>query len=84
MISELADIRCSFSNHGDLKHIKTEDLYPGIELSHFTLTADNLSVHHASLDYILEINYCHSGRIGWKMGNGNSVYLGRGDFSCIP
>ncbi len=57
------------------------ELYPGIELSYFTLTAENLSVHHAALDHILEINYCRFGRIGWKMNNGNSVYLGQKDFS---
>lgn len=81
MINELADIRCSFSNHRELEHIKAIELYPGIELSHFTITADNLSIHHAALDDILEINYCRRGRIGWKMASGNSVYLGQGDFS---
>ncbi len=81
MINELTDLRRSISGHKDLKHMETETLYPGIELSCFTLTTDNLSVHHAALDDILEVNYCHSGRIGWKMGNGNSVYLGPGDFS---
>lgn len=30
---------------------------------------------------MLEINYCHSGRIGWQLTNGNFVYLGPGDFS---
>ena len=29
---------------------------------------------------MLEINYCRSGRIGWEMGNGNSIYLGQKDF----
>lgn len=73
MINELSGIKDS--------HIKAFELYPGIELSYFTLTTDNLSVHHAALDNILEINYCRAGRIGWKMGSGNSVYLGQGDFS---
>ncbi len=76
MINELADIRSSFSKYKSLEHIKTVALYPGIELSCFTLATENLSVHHASLDHIFEINYCRFGRIGWKMGNGNSVYLG--------
>ncbi|MBD5514894.1 MAG: helix-turn-helix transcriptional regulator [Lachnospiraceae bacterium] len=81
MIDELTDIRGSFIKHHSTDHIKTIELYPGIELSYLTLTTDKLSVHHAALDHILEINYCHSGRIGWKMGNGNSVYLGQKDFS---
>jgi len=81
MINELAGIRNSFSKYTGPGHIKTVALYPGIELSCFTLAAESLSVHHAALPHIFEINYCHSGRIGWKMGNGNSVYLGRKDFS---
>ena len=81
MIDELTDIRSSFIKHHSADHIKAVELYPGIELSYLTLTTDRLSVHHAAFDHILEINYCHSGRIGWKMGNGNSVYLGQKDFS---
>jgi len=81
MIKELADIRGSFSKCKDLEHIKTVPLYPGIELSCYTLAAESLSVHHAALDHIFEINYCRFGRIGWKMGNGNSVYLGQKDFT---
>ena len=81
MIDELTDIRSSFIKHHSADHIKAVELYPGIELSYLTLTTGKLSVHHAALDHILEINYCHSGRIGWKMGNGNSVYLGQKDFS---
>ena len=81
MIDELTDIRSSFIKHHSTDHIKAMELYPGIELTYLTLTTDNFSVHHAALDHILEINYCHFGRIGWKMGNGNSVYLGQKDFS---
>ncbi|MDE6749088.1 MAG: AraC family transcriptional regulator, partial [Lachnospiraceae bacterium] len=81
MINELADIRSSYIKNHSMDHIEAIELYPGIELTYLTLTTDNFSVHHAALDHILEINYCHSGRIGWEMGNGNSVYLGQKDFS---
>ena len=81
MIDELTGIRNSFAKYKGLNQIRSVELYTGIELSYFTLTTDNLSVHHAALDHILEINYCHSGRIEWKMENGNSVYLGQKDFS---
>ncbi len=57
------------------------ELYPGIELSCFKLPTENLSLPHDALDHIFEINYCRSGRIGWQMGNGNSIYLGQKDFS---
>lgn len=81
MIDELTGIRSSFVKRHSSDHIKAIELYPGIELTYLTLTTDHFSVHHAALDHILEINYCHSGRIGWKMGNGNSIYLGQKDFS---
>lgn len=29
----------------------------------------------------MEVNYCRSGRIGWKIKNGNQIYLGPGKFS---
>jgi len=81
MIDEWKEIRSSLIKQHGMDHIETIELYPGIELTCLTLTTDNFSVHHAALDHILEINYCHSGRIGWKMGNGNSIYLGQKDFS---
>ena len=81
MIDELTGIRSSFVKRHSSDHIKAIELYPGIELTYLTLTTDHFSVHHDALDHILEINYCHSGRIGWKMGNGNSIYLGQKDFS---
>ena len=62
-------------------NFKTIILYPGIELSFMHLETDKIAFHHAALDNMLEINYCHSGRIGWQLANGNFVYLGSGDFS---
>lgn len=62
-------------------HIEKISLYQGIELYFFTAKTENTSMHHPELKHIMEINYCHSGRIGWKMGNGNQIHLGPGDFS---
>lgn len=56
-------------------------LYPGIELSFLTLKSDKIALPHDALEHILEINYCHAGRMGWRMENGNTVYLGHGDYS---
>lgn len=61
--------------------MKTLALGPGLELSYYVMHEENLSLHHKPLFHILEINYCHAGRIGWKMKNGSSVYLGPGDYS---
>ena len=62
-------------------HFHATVLYPGIELSFLHLRSDKIDFHHDALDHMLEINYCHSGRIGWQLANGNFVYLGAGDFS---
>lgn len=53
----------------------------GMELSYLTLYDENLSVHHQPLEHIMEINYCRGGRMGWKMKNGASIYLGPGDYT---
>lgn len=65
-------------SHGQVEKIS---LYPGIELCYFTAKTDIVSMQHPKLGHIMEINYCYSGRLGWKMGNGNQIYLGPGDFS---
>lgn len=62
-------------------HMENVVLFPGITLAFLKLTTDQLAVHHEALDHILEVNYCKSGRIGWKLGTGHSVYLGPGDIS---
>ncbi|MDO4792630.1 MAG: AraC family transcriptional regulator [Filifactor alocis] len=56
-------------------------LYPGVELSFLCLQSNRIESHHRAVDNAIEINYCKEGRIGWKMQNGNSIYLGQGDFS---
>lgn len=61
--------------------MQTLMLSPGIELSYYTIYTENLSLHHHPLSNVIEINYCHDGRIGWKMKNKSSIYLGPGDYS---
>lgn len=56
-------------------------LYPCVELTFFSLQADRYAVRHAPLDHVMEINYCRVGRMGWRMCNGNTVYLGPRDFA---
>lgn len=56
-------------------------LAPGMELSYYTMSGEMLSLRHQPLSHVMEINYCHGGRIGWKMKNGASFYLGPGDYS---
>lgn len=67
--------------HENHNNITTYDIFKGIKLSFALLKAEDFSFHHSALDHILQINYCKSGRIGWQMENGNSIYLGQSDFS---
>lgn len=62
-------------------HIEKISLYQGMELYLFTTKTETASMQHPELGHVMEINYCRSGRIGWKMGNGNQIHLGPGDFS---
>lgn len=57
-------------------------LYPGIELSYHQYLAEQVHFCHRASDTVLEINHCRQGRIGWKMSEGISVYLGAGDL-CL-
>ena len=43
--------------------------------------ADRICFSHAALERVLEINFCRTGRAGWKMRQGCSLYLGPDDFS---
>ena len=62
-------------------HFRRIFLYPGIQLCYFTANTDSFTVHHPRYAHMMEINYCHSGRLGWKMESGHEIYLGPGDFS---
>lgn len=64
------------SGEGSMQH---HVLFPGIELSRTRFSASRISMTHEAHAGVLEINYCKSGRIGWDMKGGFSVYLGPGD-----
>ncbi len=81
MKHSLDQIAQGLSQLQDKGRIDTRRLYRGIELSYLALKSDQLALPHDALEHILEINYCRAGRMGWKMGNGNTVYLGPGDYS---
>lgn len=61
--------------------LKSYDLFPGTSLSYVKSGEAPCRCCHTAQNTILEINYCQSGRIGWKMSDGSSIYLGPGDFS---
>lgn len=58
-------------------------LFPGIELSYLAFETSSFSVRHKhnAIAHMIQVNYCKSGQMEWKMENGNSIYLNPGDFS---
>lgn len=81
MSNEIASLEKSIQELSRKYQIISYDLYEGIKLAFMSLTGNKQTDTHEPLKRILEINYCHNGRIGWKMANGNSIYLGEHDFS---
>ncbi len=81
MSKDLQNIRQSLGSLTDGKELDVISLFPGIDLMYVELKADSFSMRHVKHEYILQINYCRSGQIVWKMKNGNSIYLNPGDFS---
>lgn len=61
--------------------LKRISLQPGIELYYISISSNTITFKHPKWKHLLEINYCRKGRIGWKMDNGNQIFLGPGDFS---
>ena len=81
MKHHLSEIQTTILKSDRKNSMHTVTLAPGMELSYYIMYEENLSLHHQPLSHVMEINYCHAGRIGWKMRNGSSVYLGPGDYS---
>lgn len=57
-------------------------LFPGIGLSYLSFASTPFSMRHkhSAMEHIMQINYCKSGQMEWKMKNGNYIYLNPGDF----
>lgn len=56
-------------------------LYPGLHISFHYYQAQGFYFHHHHPEFLMSINHCCQGRIGWNMENGLSLYLGQGDLS---
>lgn len=61
--------------------IEAFPLFYGVEASYNTFLASEAAFRHEASEQIVEIYYCRSGRIGWNMRHGMSVYLGAGDMT---
>lgn len=56
-------------------------LFPGIFLTFFTFRASSISVRHHAFPSLLQITFCHRGRLGWTLDHDGHIYLGPGDMS---
>lgn len=88
MTSDMAEplhLKNPLSEPADLLHASGEgemhcySLFPGISLSKNRFFKERIELAHTPHADVLEVNYCHAGRIGWDMQDGISVYLGPGD-----
>ena len=61
--------------------IETYSVFPGIDASYLLFLAPEVTFHHTASPAVLELFYCHSGRVGWNMQGGTAVYLGSGDLT---
>lgn len=61
--------------------IDAYSVYPGADASYAIFLASEVTFHHKASPSILEIFYCHSGRVGWNMREGTAIYLGAGDIA---
>lgn len=61
--------------------IESYSIFPGIELALNFFHATRFEINHQPVHSVMQINYCHSGKIGWEMHNQTNIYLGPGDLS---
>lgn len=69
-----------YYNDPDNRLTKTE-LFPGVDLYHLKFGKTPAHLKHENLDSVVQINYCQSGQLHWKMKSGNSLYLNHGNYS---
>ena len=83
MNDELLKIRNDIAKLNKKEPFDMTFLFPGIGLSYLFLTSNSFSIQHkhSVMENIMQINYCKSGQMEWKMKNGNYIYLNPGDFS---
>ena len=64
MSNKIAPLEKSIQELSNKYHIVSYDLYKGIKLAFMSFTGNKHTDTHEPLRHILEINYCHKGRIG--------------------
>lgn len=71
------------SINADINNMNTsEELFDGISLAYISLKGDKADIAHKGLENTIAVNYCKSGKMGWKIKGRECIYLGQGDF-CV-
>ncbi|MCQ2433128.1 MAG: AraC family transcriptional regulator [Clostridia bacterium] len=60
----------------------TFDLFSGITLTMIKKSCGTETIRRDALDHVLELFYLRTGKVDWKMAEGNDVHLGPHDF-CL-
>lgn len=83
MNDELLKIRKIIEKINEKSQSEIIPLFPGVELSYISFETTPFSIRHrhSAMEHIIQINYCKSGQMEWKMENKNYIYLNPGDFS---
>lgn len=61
------------------EHAAAVNVYPGIELAFCSFYGEKNAIQHNPEPFVMHINHCRRGRIGWKMKDGSIFYMGPGD-----
>ena len=58
--------------------IEAYHVFPGVDASYNLLSAAEITVHHAASSSVLELFYCHSGRLAGICGGHGGLFGRRG------
>ncbi len=81
MSDNLIEISKSMAKLTGICQKEAIQLYSGITLIYFEMETGSFTMQHKAMEGIIQINYCKSGRMAWKMNGSDYSYLNPGDFS---
>lgn len=78
---QVKNIQLFLQSSGPGNELLKKELFPGVDLYFLKFGSTPIHLKHATMDSIIQINYCQAGQLRWKMKSGNSIYLNHGDYS---
>lgn len=61
--------------------VEVFQVFPGVEAAYDAFLASDAKFRHKATPAVMELFYCHSGRVGWNMQGNTAIYLGPGDMT---